>query len=353
MQYNPPTIQAIQKQIAGYLQSQLPGSNAEIPGTEFVISAAHAGPIYELYDFIRFALRQAVPNEDMDPAFIVKWAKFQKITQNPPAPAKGTVQFTGVNGSPIPQGTELELPNGTVFTTDAVAVIAAGIANVNITAKTSGVAGNAPNGSTLSLTEPLAVVDPDALVLGGGLAGGYDGDSIKPTLLNKLLDRGGQVLWWGQPGSYIAWATEVPGITRAWEIKNYDGLSTMGIVVVSDESDPIIPNDAKLTEVEEYVQKKTPYKTIIAIAPTLVPINIQIRLIPDTAQGRANVMASLESFFLRNDIFAPNSTLYISNIYEAISVADGEKSHDLIEPASNIVLGPTEVPVLGTVTFVA
>ncbi|ENU9290361.1 hypothetical protein ACE2MO_005174, partial [Salmonella enterica] len=78
-------------------------------------------------------------------------------------------------------------------------------------------------------------------------------------------------------------------------------------------------------------------------------IPMTIALAKDTAEIRTAVTTELNSLMLRDG--KPSGKIYHSRISEAISLATGEVAHQLRVPAADVVLGKTELPVLGNITW--
>ena len=79
-------------------------------------------------------------------------------------------------------------------------------------------------------------------------------------------------------------------------------------------------------------------------------VPLSVRLVTDTPAVRAAVQAELEDLFGR--LATPmGTTLYRSNISEAISLATGETAHVLSVPAGDVVIPVGSVAVLGPVTW--
>ncbi|EAS2901685.1 hypothetical protein DTC83_13870, partial [Salmonella enterica] len=72
-------------------------------------------------------------------------------------------------------------------------------------------------------------------------------------------------------------------------------------------------------------------------------------LAKDTPEIRTTIIAELNALMLRDG--APSGKIYVSRISEAISLATGEVAHQLRVPAADVVLGKTELPVLGNITW--
>ena len=80
-----------------------------------------------------------------------------------------------------------------------------------------------------------------------------------------------------------------------------------------------------------------------------MPVDIRLRIVPDTSAVREAVKAELHDLFTREA--EPGITLLKSHIDEAVSITSGEEDHLLLEPAVNIVPASGELPVLRNVTF--
>ena len=177
-----------------------------------------------------------------------------------------------------------------------------------------------------------------------------------PALLGRLLARIRTPPKGGGPGDYEGWALEVEGVTRAWESPNHFGLGTVALFFVLDnQAGTIIPNPAKIAEVQTYLDGKAPITVggnaghVYAMAPTESPINPTISVTPDTTAIRAAVEAELEDMLYREA--EPGGTIYLSQIREAISLAEDEQYHTLTLPAADHAAPAGYLPTLGTVTW--
>lgn len=91
------------------------------------------------------------------------------------ARSTGSASAAGTNGSPIAQGLVLRRADGWPYVVAAAAVIAGGVAVLELESALDGLAGNALAGSSLTFAAPPAGVDPTVTVSAPGLAGGQDG----------------------------------------------------------------------------------------------------------------------------------------------------------------------------------
>lgn len=88
--------------------------------------------------------------------------------------ATGKATATGVDGTTIPAGAQLQRADGAAYRTDTPATIAGGVATLGVIAVVAGSAGNAVAGTTLAFAPALAGVDGSAAVGNEGLAGGSE-----------------------------------------------------------------------------------------------------------------------------------------------------------------------------------
>lgn len=155
----------------------------------------------------------------------------------------------------------------------------------------------------------------------------------------------------GADGDYIVWAKEVPGITRAWAYRHWMGAGSVGVMVAS--SDPVnpVPDAATVQAVKSHIEPLAPVagSSLYVFAPVPKSVDFHIKLTPDTAAVRAAVTAELRSFLLRDGY--PEGELTLSRINEAISIATGEYSHQLIAPAANVSIAKNELAVMGTLSW--
>jgi uncharacterized phage protein gp47/JayE len=120
--------------------------------------------------------------------------------------------------------------------------------------------------------------------------------------------------------------------------------------VMDDQTPTIIPSPAKVAEVQAVIDIFRPVTAAVTVAaPAEVPLDASVQLKPNTAAVRAAVDAELTDYLLRRG--GDNSTLLLSQINEAISLAQGEQDHILLSPVANVVHAIGEVPVLGTTVF--
>lgn len=154
-----PTLPQLIDQGAAEFESRMPGVLARVRGSVIgVINRVVAGSLSTLYKYAEWLNDQVWPDRadaEFLPGHGARWGK----NRLPAAPATGTVQFSGVNGSAIAQGTVVQRSDGTQYATTSAGVIAAGIANVAVQAIEAGQLGNAVIATSLTLTSPVVGIN--------------------------------------------------------------------------------------------------------------------------------------------------------------------------------------------------
>lgn len=266
--------------------------------------------------------------------------------------ASGSVDFSGTDSTQIPAGTVVQRADGVQYSTNAAATIAAGVATVAVTAEVAGADGNADAGTALTLVSPIAGIDSAASVEAAGISGGADTED-DDDYRARIQQRKRNTPQGGSVSDFERWTLEVAGVTRAFIAKNGMGPGTTVVrFVLDDDPVSIIPDAAKIQEVQDYLEDDSRRGTtgdIYVLAPVEVPVDLTIALTPNTATVQAAVAAEITDLFRREAV--PGATLLLSHIDEAISTAAGEEDHELVSPIADITLGAGDLAVLGTITW--
>ena len=244
-------------------------------------------------------------------------------------------------------GTPVRLADGTEYTVDATVSESGGYVTPTLTAAVAGVAGRATADTGIVLGSPVPGVSPNGLVLAPGLTSGTDIESPR-SLLARLLARLRRPPRGGGPGDYVAWALEVPAVTRAWEYTPYTtpsvGAGAVRLLFVTDPEDGVsspIPSGPKVTEVRTYIDARRPVtvKNFLAAAPVALPTAFSITLTIESGAVLATVKAAIEAN-VRAVIAReaePGRRFPLSRISEAVSSAAGEYEHEITSPSGDIV----------------
>ena len=349
MPFARPTLSELIARDETDLSGRLSGGDALLRrALERVLARVLSGAVHGLYGALDYAADQLMP-DTADAEHRARWAGVWGVDRKPAEISSGTADLTGTNGSVVPVGTRLQRSDGFEYLVTVEATIAMGVAVADIEAGVGGAAGEAEAGTVLTFVSPVAGVASTALVSTGGIVGGAEEESDE-ALRTRLLARIRSQPRGGAANDYERWALEVPGVTRAWVYPNRDGLGTVGVAFVMDEREDIIPAAGDLTDVADHIEPLRPVTadvTVFALTP--VPLDPEITLTPDTAEVRAAVAAELADLLAREA--APDTTLLLSHIREAISIAAGETDHVLVSPVANVDADEEEIIVLGDIDW--
>lgn len=350
MPFARPTLKELIDRAVADVESRLPGTDAHLRRSAArALATTHAGAMHGAYGHQAYLAKQIIPDK-AEKEYLIRWAGLWGITIKAAASAKGQVDFTGTNTTIIPVATAIKRSDGVEYTTDAEVTIAAGVATADATATEAGTGGNTDAGTKVTLATPIAGIDSEATVAAGGINNGT-AQETEASLLARLLARIQKGKPNGRAGDYATWAKEISGITRAWDYPLYLGGGTVGCTFVLDNQiGTIIPNAPKVTEVQDYLDSKAPVDaTVTAFAPVAVPLDFTITLTPNTAAVQAAAQAELEDLILRKA--EPGGTILLSQIREAISLAEGETDHILSVPAANDVQAFGDISIMGVITW--
>lgn len=344
-----PTLSELIERDRADIESRLPGTDTRLRHSLLdVLSRMHAGTASGLYGYLDFIARQ-IPFDTAEGEILARWASIWGVQRKAAVAATGTVRFTGTNGTALPIGVELARVDGTAYATTAAAVIAGGEALVAVEAVEGGLQTNMEAGAVLTLSSALAGVNAAAVVQAPGLTGGADEES-DPDLLARFLQRVRQPPEGGSRTDYERWARELAEVTRAWVYPSWMGVGTVGVTFVLDGRENIFPDADDLLAMEAHIDVLKPVTAeLVVFAPTPRPVDMLIRLTPNTTPIRNAVLAELADLFVRD--VEPGGMLRLSRIREAISLAQGEAYHDLELPSVDPVSGPGEMLTLGNVTW--
>lgn len=316
----------------------------------YVQARVIAGAAHMLYGFISFLAQQVFPDTS-EAEFLERQANLFGIARKAAAYASGTVNFTGTNDAVIPAGTVLQRgADQAKYTTQEDATISGGVAAVEVIADAAGATGNADAGVTLSFISPIAGVNNAATVAAGGLTNGANQEADE-DLRARLLERMQAPPHGGAADDYVAWAKEVSAVTRAWCYPLEEGAGTVTVRFVTDDAeDGIIPDGAKVTEVQEYIDALRPVTAeVIVVAPVASPLNFTIQVTPATQAVKDAIEAELTDLLRREA--EPGGTILLSHIREAVSIAEGESDSVVTLPSANVTHSDGEIATMGTVTW--
>lgn len=287
-------------------------------------------------------------------------AALRGLFEKEAAPAQGTVRFTGVDGTEIPNSTQISRSDGAVYTTDvsgsppAIGDVTTGYVDVPVTAAVAGSAGSNADNTVLTLSSSIPGVDSSATWL-TTTVDGSDDETQADGLTRYLQDVQNPESDGGTTGDYVRWALQVAGVTRAWEYAI--GANEVAVAFVRDNDgsgSDILPDSGERDAVQAYVQAAAPITVAVSVRTlTALTVNVTLTaLAPNTTAVKAAILAELQDLFSNRTEIQPGVGIALSQIDGAISNAAGETSHVMSVPAAAPAPSSTQMPILGTVTLV-
>lgn len=348
MPFARPTLRTLIDRAIADIDARLPGADARLPMSNLnVLAHTHGAGVHGLYGFLEWLARQLMI-DTAEVEHLDRWSTIWGVARIPAAAATGSVTFTGTIGVVVPAGTALARTDGVQYLTTTEVTLAAGTATADVVAAVAGTAGNL-SGGALSLVTPISGVDASAQVTVAALTSGADIET-DDDLRARLLARIQSPPHGGAQHDYIAWALEVPGVTRAWVYPAELGLGTVTVRFVREDDASLIPDAGEVATVQAHIDSLRPVTAVVTVAaPVAVPLNFTIDLTPDTAAIRAAIEAELRDLLRREA--EPGATILLSHIREAISLATGENDHILTAPAANVTHTAGQIATFGVITW--
>ena len=342
MSFSRPSLSTLRARIGADLSANLlDGAPLKSRSVLGVLAFVWAGACHLMYGALAWYFKQFWA-ESAEKDYLEIKAKAWGVKRKSAARASGLVTFSGLGR--VSAGAVLRSPSGGLYAVDADTLVPR---SGRVTAVDAGSAGNLAEGEQLTFVKPVEGVNSTAL--SRGLSGGADAES-DDSLRARLLATLQAPPHGGSAADYVTWAREVPGVTRAWCYPLYLGLGTVGVTFVTDDEASIVPSAELVARVQAYIDDLRPVTAEVTVfAPKTLPVDMTIRLLPNTAAVQEAVRSELGDLFAREA--EPGVTLLLSHIREAVSLAAGESDHVLISPTANIVPENGVIPILGSVTF--
>ena len=349
MPFQRPDLATLRSRAIADTETRLDGADANMRRKVLsVLATVHAGVTHGLYGYLDWLAKQLMP-DTAEAEHLGRWASVWGISRKVAVAATGTITVTGTAGAVIPAATLLQRADGAEYTTDAEATIASTTVDIAVTASLAGTDGNAVTGVALSLVSPIAGVTSQATVASPGITGGTDTED-DDSLRARVIARIRTPPHGGSDKDYHAWMLEVSGVTRAWVYPEHLGIGTVGLTFVCDDLDPVIPDAATVLAVQTYIDTVRPVTAQATVfAPVAVPLDLTIRLTPNTSTVQAAVAAELTDLLSREA--EPGGTILVSHLREAISLAAGETDHALVSPVADVTHTTGQIATLGTITW--
>lgn len=352
MPFNRPDLEQIIERASGDLDTRLPGADSRLPVSALgVLARVHSGAVHELHGHVqRVALNSFITTAEAE--LLEQHGSVWGVFRHQAVFAEGKAQFTGTDQSKIPAGHLLQRGDGQQYEVLEETQIVGTTAIASVRALKASFAGTLTPGQTLLIPSLLGGINPQAATVTEPTVKGADQES-DDRYRARILKRTRTPPRAGSPNDYVNWCLEVAGVTRAWAFPESLGIGTVAVTFVRDD-DPagIIPDLADVQEVQDYLDERRPVGARVTVfQPSLVPVDITLQALPDSDELRGFIEAELSDLFSESRDGSAGQTVFLTHIHEAISSAPGEENHVLTAPASDVVMAPAEIPILGTVTW--
>lgn len=356
MAWTTPTLAAVRKMVRDGITASLSG--AVIIGNSVlrVMADAMAGLAHLALQYLDWLARQLLPDtaerEWLDRHGDI-WLTNADGTRGRKAAtfAAGFVNATGSAGAVVPVGTPMRSVAGINYETTQHAVIGSGATRVAARATDAGAIGNLETGAEIAFT--VAMVGIDAATAVDVMEGGADAEGDDDLRL-RVLERIQKPPMGGDADDYVAWAKQVPGVTRAWCAPLEMGIGTVTVRFMMDDlraANDGVPIADDVARVAAYIDQKRPVavKDCFVVAPLRQEVAYTITgLDNDTSATRAAIEAALAKLF--RERAKPGQTMHLSWAGEVVSAAAGEDHHTL-SATGNVMASAGHMPILGTVVY--
>jgi uncharacterized phage protein gp47/JayE len=361
MPFTRPTLTELVNRIESDIETRVTGGETLLRRSILkILARVFAGAVHLLYSYLGYQSEQLfVSTADEDN--IEKHGDEYGLPKIGAVQATGIIVATGTNGTVIDAGTELQTTTGVKYTTDSSATIAAGTANLAITAVEGGDDGNQDSGTILIFVSPITGINSQTTVDSSGLTGGTDEETTEEWR-DRILLRKQYPPYGGCESDFEQWMLEYPGVTRAWVFPSYNGIGTVGCTFVMDDSTPYIPTSATIALVKAYLVEHEDPATgrtvgipvtagpgLFMITLTEQDVDFSLEIYPNTTAVQNAIDAELTNLILTKG--GAGETIYLSDINSALANITTLDRYTLVAPIVNIATESNKIHALGTITY--
>lgn len=273
MTWQVPTFAQIRSRYLQSIVNQWPDAAIGPDSDHFVRATGTAAVVEGVYAHQAWVYRQAFPDL-ADEDLMEKMANQRRIFRKPAVGATGMVRFSGLPGSAVAIGQQVNNAQGIAFqVTAAGSVGAGGTVDLPAAAMVVGAAGNQSNNTNATVIGAPAGIGGTALIL--SMTGGADVEDAD-SLLARLLLWLGEEAQGGNLDDYKRWALAIPGVSRAYVFDCRRGAGTVDVVPL-----PVVglPDAVLLAAVQADLNVKRPVgmrntSPVLARAPDPIVTNV-------------------------------------------------------------------------------
>jgi uncharacterized phage protein gp47/JayE len=361
-----PSLADLRKQSRDAITASL-GARTLLPNSVArVLSDANAALAYLTLLYVSWVAKQLLP-DTAETEWLDRHADIWLASNARKAAtfASGTVTLTGINGTAVPAGTRFTSAGSLEYETTALVTIGAGATSAAVEAIDAGALGNQDAGETLTISSAISGVDATATVV--SISGGAD-EETDDELRGRVLDRIRKPPMGGDADDYVAWALEVPGVTRAWCAPREMGAGSVTVRFMMDDlradPDPSVsgfPLSGDVAAVQAHIDSLRPVTAQVFVeAPIPEPINYTVTgLTPGDASTKAASEASVAAMlrdrgapaYALAGVLQPAQTIYAAWVAAAITDTPGVNHFDLTM-SDHPMPDNGHIAVMGTATYV-
>lgn len=366
MPFAVPSLRDLVERARQSFRANLPGTDAWLwPNNIGPSAKVMAGLTHEVFGYADWIARQKFALTADGNSLDMHGAELG-MSRRPASSAQGQVIFTATTALTVEAGAILSRTDGFTYRVAAGGSIAgAGTLTVTVASELVGKDTIAIAGTALSSVSGVTGTATIA-VAAGGIVGGADLEDDE-AFRARILFRKRNPPQGGSAADYVMWATEVPGVTRVFVERIWQGPGTVRVFPVFDDDYPggIAPPD-RITQVADYLQTRRPAGAALTVsAPDAAIINVTVSgLTPNTLAVqeavRAEMLATIRRLGRVAGADAPSPSMpYLATpisfsrswLWQAAANAAGEQAHSIAAPATDISIPIGSIPVLGVVTY--
>jgi len=353
-----------------------------------VLGTSSAGLAHLHYGYLDYIAQQSTPYTATD-EFLEAWAALKDIYREPAVAAScPQVSWPGQPGVTLPAGTPVARGDGYVYQTTAAGIVSAGgFVVVPIVAALSpidpvnnptgnGAAGNAAAGTSLTLQAPIAGIQSTGTAV-NPITGGADVE-LDDSLRSRMLFAYQNPVSGGAQNDYVRWATDVPGVTRAWCAPNGFGTGTVVVYTMFDQAESahngfpqgtngvsqfdkgpgttgprgVVATGDQLNVADSIIVVQPVTALVYSCAPAANTISFTITgLNGSSTATRAAIASAIDAVFLEQGTPIAGTVVDLSSINAAIAAISSTAGFVITVPSGNIANLTGMLPVRGTVSY--
>lgn len=367
------TLTQLAAQITAGFQAMLAGADTALRRSNLgVSSVTMAAGLDGAYAYLDWIIDNDLMPDSALGTYADRWGALKGAQRKGPVAATGTVNFSGLINTAMPQGSLWQLQPGVTFITTAPASVGVGgtgsapIAAVLPSTTTDGTLWNTGAGTVLTLTQAIAGINGAGTVaaaISNGTAAETDAAFRARYLqLYRAPPQG------GDQQDYVEWALQLPAVTRAWCVPLAMGAGSVVVYFMEDLAEaafggfPQGTNGVATAETRavaaagdqlalaNYLYPLRPATALVyCFAPVAAPQNLTIRYVP--AAQQVAVAAAITATLLVEAAPDGVTLVYLADIQNAVRAVPNCSTALVTSPTDNITTALGALPTLGVITW--